>query len=58
MPRRDPVVEEVHAAREAIAKASNNDIARIVAAARQRQEEGERKVVRLPPRRISTGKKA
>jgi hypothetical protein len=58
MPRRDPVVEEVHAARDAIAKASDNDIDRIVAAARKRQGEGERRVVRLPPRRLSADKKA
>lgn len=55
MPRSDPIVEEVHAARAAIAKASENDIEKIAAAARARQAEGGRKIVRLPPRRLSGG---
>ena len=56
MVRKDPIVEEVHAVREAIAKASDDDIERIVAAARDRQAAAGTKVVRLPPRRIKAEK--
>jgi hypothetical protein len=54
----DPIVDEIHAVREAIAKASNDDLRKIAEAARARQAAGGRKVVSLPPRRAATAKKA
>ncbi len=57
MPQTDPIVEEVHAVRAAIAKASDDDIEKIAAAARARQATGGRPVVRLPPRRPVTAQK-
>jgi hypothetical protein len=47
----DPIVDEIHAVREAIAKASNDDLRKIAEAARSRQAASGRKVVSLPPRR-------
>jgi hypothetical protein len=58
MTRRDPIVEEVHAAREVIAKASQDDIEKIAAAARTRQNAGGRRIARLSPRRLAAEKKA
>ena len=57
MPPADPIIEEIHAVREAIAKESGYDAEKIAAAARKRQEEGGRKVVTLPPRPTATSKK-
>lgn len=37
---KDPIVEEIHAIREAIAKTSGNDMDRIAEAARARQAKG------------------
>ncbi len=54
----DPIVEEIHAIREAIAMESDNDMQRIVEAARARQAESGRKVVRLPPRPVQSIPKA
>ncbi len=54
----DPIVDEIHAIREAIAKASDNDLRRIAEAARARQRASGRHVVTLPPRRASAAKKA
>ena len=56
MPRPDPIVEEVHLARDAMASASDNDLEKIAAAARARQAAGGRKVVRLPPKRVAAQK--
>lgn len=58
MPKPDPIVEEVHAVREALAKASGDDLSRIAAAARERQAKGGRPVVRLPPRPPTSTQKA
>jgi hypothetical protein len=58
MPLSDPIVEEIHAIREAMAKASNDDLRKIAEAARSRQAAGGRKVVNLPPMRAATAKKA
>lgn len=48
----DPVVEEIHAIREALSKLSGDDIRAIAEAARLRQELSGRRVVRLPPREV------
>ena len=47
----DPIVEEVHQTREAIAKRFNNDLAAICEDARKRQVAGGRKVVQRAPRK-------
>jgi len=54
----DPIVNEVRAARDAIAKKFDYDIDRIARAMQERQAKGDRPVVRLPPKRISPYKKA
>ena len=53
----DPIVEEIHAIRDAMAKVSNDDLRKMAEAARSRQAAGGRKVVSLPPRRAATAKK-
>lgn len=58
MQPRDPIVEEVRAAREAITKEFDYDIERLGHALQERQAKSDRPVVRLPPRRIPAGKKA
>jgi hypothetical protein len=49
----DPIVDEVRAARDAIAKKYDYDIERLAKAMRARQGEGGREVVRLSPRPVS-----
>ena len=46
----DPIVDEVHQAREAISKRFDGDLRAICDDARRRQSAGGRKVRRLPPR--------
>ena len=58
MPSRDPVVEEVRAVRDAIAKEFDYDIERLGRAMRERQEKSGRPVVRLQPKLIPPEKKA
>ena len=53
MPRKDPIIEEIHAVREEIARAAGYDIERILEAARARQAASGREAVRLSPRRPS-----
>ena len=48
-PLSDPIVDEIHAIREAIAKTTNDDLRKIAEAARSRQAASGRKVVGLPP---------
>jgi len=55
---KDPIVEQIHAIREAIAKASGHDVESIAEAARARQAKSGRKVVRLPPKRVVPLEKA
>ena len=57
MPPTDPIIEEIHAIREAIAKESGYDAQKIAEAARKRQAESGRKAVTLPPRPVATSKK-
>jgi len=47
---RDPIIDEIHALREALSKASGDDIRAIAEAARARQTQSGRPTVRLPPR--------
>jgi hypothetical protein len=57
MPTTDPIIEEIHAIREALAKESGFDAERIAEAARKRQVESGVKGVTLPPRLPATVKK-
>jgi hypothetical protein len=58
LPSEDAIIDELHVIRETISKASNDDIQEIVKAARNRQEQGGRKAVRLPPKRSAPAEKA
>jgi hypothetical protein len=58
MSQKDPIIEEVHAAREAIAKEGGYNLDRIVEAAKARQLKSGRPVVRLAPKNVDTTKKA
>lgn len=53
MSTKDPIVEEVHAVRQAIARESGHDLDRIIDAARARQAAEGRRVVRLPPKKVA-----
>ena len=53
----DPILEEIHATREALARKSGYDAEKIAEAARQRQAESGRKTVTLPPRPAASVKK-
>ena len=48
----DPIVEEIHAIREALSKASGDDIRKIAEAAKTRQAQSGAKAVELPPRKV------
>jgi len=54
----DSIVDEVRAAREALARESDDDMDKIVEAARTRQAQGGREVVTLPPKTTNTAKRA
>ena len=54
----DPIIEEIHAVREALSKESGHDIRKIAEAAKARQAESGRKAVRLPPRTAKATRKA
>ena len=54
----DPIVEEIHAIREALSKASGDDIRKIAEAAKARQAQSGRKAVRLPLRKPKAERKA
>jgi hypothetical protein len=58
MPIADPIVEEIHAIRDAISKASDNDLRKIADAARSRHKASGRPSVKLPPKRRRPAKKA
>ena len=45
----DPIVEVIHAIREALSKASGDDIRKIAEVAKARQVQSGRKAVRRPP---------
>lgn len=54
----NPIVDEVRAARDAIAKECDYDIAKIAEAVRAREVQSGRTFVRLPPRKPLPAKKA
>jgi len=54
----DPIVNEVRAIREALAKQYDYDIEKLARALQAEEAKSGRKVVRLPPRRIGVGLKA
>jgi hypothetical protein len=58
MSKPDAIIEELHEVREAIAKASDNDLKRIAEAARARQKDSGHEVVRLSPKQVDRAKKA
>ena len=54
----DPIVDEVRAARDAIAKECDYDIEKLSQALKAREGLSGRKVVRCPPRKVTVAKKA
>jgi len=56
--RKDPIIEEIHSIRDAIARKSGFDIDKIIEAARARQAAEGRKVIKLPARKPGATKKA
>lgn len=59
MRKSDPIVDEVRAAREAIAKEFDYDIEKIAQALKIREKQSGREVVRLAPRKVTViGRKA
>jgi hypothetical protein len=57
MPQPDPIVDEVRAVRDAIAKESDYDIGKIAEAVRAREATNGRTVVTLPPRVLAPSRK-
>jgi hypothetical protein len=58
MKYRDPIVEQVRAARDEIARECDYDVDKLVAALRRRAAEDGRQLVTLPPRRPLAWRKA
>jgi hypothetical protein len=58
MPRKDPIIEEIHTFREEIAREADYDIEKILEAARARQAASGREAVTLSPKKATTAKKA
>ena len=54
----DPIVEEIHAIREALSRVSGDDIRKIAEAAKARQAQSGKLAVRLPPRKARSPRKA
>ncbi|MDX2054511.1 MAG: hypothetical protein SFV15_19070 [Polyangiaceae bacterium] len=52
MDPKDPIIDELHAIREAIAAACDDDMSKIAEAFRAHQNNGDREVVTLPPKRV------
>ena len=53
----DPIIDEIHAVREALAEAAGYDADRVAEAARKRERESGRTAVTLPPRPVTILKK-
>ena len=58
MARKDPIIEEIHAVRDDLARAADYDLERMLEAARERQAASGVKAVRLPSRKAEPVKKA
>jgi hypothetical protein len=54
----DSIVDEVRAVRDAIAKEFDYDIEKLAQAIKAREAESGRKIVRLPPRKVTVVRKA
>jgi hypothetical protein len=54
----DPIVDEVRAARDAIAKEFDHELEKLAAALKLREAKSGHKVVRLPPREVTVVRKA
>lgn len=54
----DPIVDEIHAVREVLSRASGDDIRKIAEAAKARQVESGQKTVRLPSRKAKAVRQA
>ena len=54
----DSIVDEVRAAREALARESDDDLEKIVEAARVRQSQIGREIVTRPPKKTGSAKRA
>lgn len=58
MSRKDPIIEEIHAVREDMARAADYDLEKMLEAARERQAASGAQAVRLPPRNTKHVKRA
>jgi hypothetical protein len=58
MTHKDPIIEEIHAAREEIAREADYDLEKMLERARERQAASGLQAVRLPPREAEAAKKA
>lgn len=56
MTGKDPIIEEIHAVREALALEAGYDIEKMLDAARARQAASGLRAVRLPPREVKPAK--
>jgi hypothetical protein len=54
----DPIVDDVRAIRDAIAKEFDYDIEKLADAIKAHEVQSGRKIVRLPPRKVTTVRKA
>ena len=54
----DSIVDEVRAARDAIAKQSDYDIEKLAQAIKAHEVKSGRKIVRLPPKKVTVVRKA
>lgn len=57
MNRKDPIIEEIHAVRESLAREVNDDLERLLEAARARQAAHGLQSVTLPPRKAEPAPK-
>ena len=58
MSRKDPIIEEIHAVREQLAREADYDLEKMFEAARARQKASGLQAVRLPPREAEATKRA
>ena len=54
----DPIVDEIHAVRKVLSRASDDDIRKIAEAAKARQVDSGTKTVRLPSRKAKAARQA